>query len=206
MRELAGRSEPGSGAPARRSWHRQRHRPRCGRQPRQRREHLRVGLEVSRAGWRLPDHRRRQLRRQPLGRGDVHRSRRDGAALLHRSQRGDVHALRNAAGRRAANERPRICTGSRTSTEAKSTSSPSTGTAATRPCRPRPGRRTSPCLATPATSSSWNAHSCRRRLVSRRRPRAESSRRREPATPMCATRPGSASPGTRRSPASSTAG
>ena len=42
--------EPGSGAPARRSWHRQRHRPRCRWQPRQRREHVGLGLEVSGAG------------------------------------------------------------------------------------------------------------------------------------------------------------
>ena len=46
--------EPGSGAPARRSWHGQRHRPRCGRQPRQRREHVRLGLEISRAALATP--------------------------------------------------------------------------------------------------------------------------------------------------------
>ena len=75
-------------------------------------------------------------------------SRRDGAAMLHRSQRGDVHALRDAAGRCAA-------IGGRGSPSTSGGALPRRsqhhrrrpGRPPLRRCRPHPEKRTSPCPA-----------------------------------------------------------
>ena len=96
------RSHERSAVPGAAAWHGQFHRPGPQWRHRLRRQHVGLGVEISGPPGRFADHRRRQLRRQPLGRRRLHRSRRDGATLLHRPQRRHLYALRDDARRRAA--------------------------------------------------------------------------------------------------------